>query len=343
MSLLNPFCVINFNRSDAMLKISALKKSKILHFLYAISHSRNGMTRYILLLAGILLLNLSASGQELNCSVDIEYSKTQSTDPKVFKTLQTSIAEFMSTRKWTNDVYEPHEKINCSIIINIEEEISENEFAGQFLIQSDRPVFNSTYNTVVFSFKDDNFRIIYNEFDNLEFSDNNFTSNLTSLLAFYAYVIIGFDYDSYSPKGGTPMYLKAQDVVTSIPGGQRARFGGWDPFGSSRNRAIMIGHLTNPRYYDFRSALYEWHFEGLDNMYSNPEKSRETITESLDLIESVYVENPNTMLLKIFFLAKSEEIVNIFSAASTSEKNDIIERVSNLDPVNTTKYEGLRK
>lgn len=301
------------------------------------------MIRPILVLALVALLFAPARAQELNCTVEIEFSKTQTTDSRVFETLKAAITEFMNNRKWTNDTYEPHERIDCSILINIDEELSSNEFGGQFLIQSERPVFNSTYKTVVFSYKDDNFRFEYNEFDNLNFSDNNYFSNLTSVLAYYAYVIIGFDYDSFSPEGGTPFYLKAQDVVNSIPGGEKARWGGWDPFGGTRNRAILINHLTNPRYGEFRELLLKWHYEGLDVMYNDAVKGRRIIAESLNLLQEVYDDNPNTMLVKVFFLAKSEEIVNLFSTASNSEKNDIIEKVSNMDPVNTSKYESIRK
>jgi hypothetical protein len=300
------------------------------------------MIRHILIVA-IILFSLSAvCGQELNCTVDIEYSKTQSTDPKVFETLKGSILEFMNSRKWTDDTYEEFEKIDCSILINIDEEYSANEFGGQIIINSVRPVFNSSYKSVVFSYKDDDFRFEYNEYDNLEFSENNYFSNLTSMLGFYAYMVIGFDYDSFSPEGGTPYYLKAQDVITSIPAGQRARYPGWDPFDGNRNRAILMGHLTNPRYSKFREAIYQWHFEGLDKMYDDAEKGRKTISGSLDLVKEVYDDNPNTPLIKILFLAKSEEIVSIYSAAGNSEKNDIIELVSNMDPVNTNKYMEIR-
>jgi hypothetical protein len=195
---------------------------------------------------------------------------------------------------------------------------------------------------VVFSYKDDDFRFEYNQFDNLNYSDNNFFSNLTSFLAYYAYTLIGFDYDSFSPLGGTPYFLKAQDVINSIPVGQRARYPGWDPFGNNRNRAILITQLTNSRYSTFRDAIYKWHFEGLDKMYEDPIKGRKTIGQALDMVEGIYDDNPNTMLTKVFFLAKSEEIISMYSNASSSEKNDIIEQVSNMDPVNATKYSEIR-
>ena len=300
------------------------------------------MIRSVAILTLLLIYVLSGNSQELNCTVDIEYSKVQSTDPKVFETLKNSIAEFMNSRKWTNDVYQEDEKIDCSILINIDAEYSANEFGGQFIINSERPVFNSSYKSVVFSYKDDDFRIEYNQFDNLEFSDNNYFSNLTSFLAYYAYILIGFDYDSFSPEGGTEFYLKAQDVITSIPAGQRAQYPGWDPFGNNRNRAILMGHLTNSRYIKFREAIFKWHFDGLDKMFEDPEKGRKTISAALDLINEVYDDNPNTMLIKVFFLAKSEEIISLYSNASTSEKEDLIDQVSGMDPVNSTKYIEIR-
>lgn len=299
------------------------------------------------IIRNILLAVLTAgliplSAQELNCSVDIEYSKTQSTDPKVFETLRSSIREFMNTTKWTDDTYEEFEKIDCSILINIDEEFSASDFGGQFIINSVRPVFNSSYNTVVFSFKDNDFRIEYNEYDNLNYSDNDFFSNLTSFLAYYAYMVIGFDYDSFSPEGGTKYFLKAQDVITSIPANERARYPGWDPFDGNRNRAILMGHLTNPRYAKFREAVFKWHYEGLDKMYEHPEDGRSKISDAIDLVEAVYDDNPNSPLVEVFFLSKSEEIISVYSAATTSEKEDIIEQVSNMDPVNSNKYREIR-
>jgi len=235
------------------------------------------MIKNLFFLALLLLLTNSVSAQELNCTVDIEFAKTQTTDPKVFENLKTAITEFMNSRKWTTDVYELHEKIDCSILINIDQEFSASEFGGQFIIQSERPVFNSSYKTVVFSNKDDNFRFEYNEFGNLDFNDNNYISNLTSFLAYYAYMVIGYDYETFSLEGGTPYFLKAQDVINAIPVGQRARYQGWDGFGNDRNRSTLVKDHLNPRFRIYREALYKFHFTALDNMYDNAEKSRKEI------------------------------------------------------------------
>lgn len=297
--------------------------------------------RYLLLLF-VFITTSSLQAQELNCIVEIEYSKTQSTDPKVFETLKSSITEFMNNRKWTDDSYQPHERIDCSILINIDEELSANQFGGQFIIQSERPVYNSSYKTVVFSKKDDDFRFEYNEFDNLEFADNNFFSNLSSILGFYAYMVIAFDYESFAPEGGTNYLLKARDVVNSVPGNQRARFPGWSTFDNSRNRANLVEAVLNPRYKNFREILYKFHFEGLDKMYDDPDTARGVITEVLSEVKKLHKDDPTSDLLKIFFLAKSDELLNIYSIASNSEKSSIRELLKTMDPVNSNKYDEIR-
>jgi hypothetical protein len=288
----------------------------------------------------MLLINFSYS-QELNCTVDIEFSKTQTADPKVFENLKSAITEFMNSRKWTNDVYEIHEKIAVSILINIDQEFSASEFGGQFIIQSERPVFNSNYKTVVFSNKDDNFRFEYNEFGNLDYSDNNYISNLTSFLAYYAYMVIGFDYETFSPDGGTPYFLKAQDVINAVPVGQRARYPGWDGFGNDRNRSTLVKDILNPRFKAYREALLKFHFTALDNMYDNAEKSRKEMTLSLELMQKIHKDNPASFLIIVFFLAKSDELISIYSKAPSSEKTKIIEMLSNMDPTNTVKYKAI--
>ncbi len=293
----------------------------------------------------LLIFTLQFSiGQELNCIVEIEHSKTQSTDPKVFETLKSSITEFLNNRKWTDDIYKPHEKIDCSIIINITSEISSNEFAGEFLIRSERPVYNTNYKTIVFSHKDDKFKFEYNQFDNLEFSDNTYFSNLTSFLAYYAYIVIGYDYETFEPDGGTPYFLKAQDVVNAIPGGEKGKYEGWNPFdGSRRNRFVLVDNLLNSRYKIYREALHMFHFAGLDKMYEDTENSRKVISNSISLMKRLYDDNPSSMLLKVFYFSKGDEIVEIFSKASNSEKDKIIETLSKMDPTNAKKYEAIRK
>ncbi|MEZ5008240.1 MAG: DUF4835 family protein [Chitinophagales bacterium] len=301
------------------------------------------MIRSILLLSFLIFALNPIIGQELACTVDIEAAKTQSTDPKVFQNLEAAITEFMNSRKWTDDEFLPHEKISCSILINIDQELSANEFAGQFIIQSERPVYNSNYKTVVYSYKDDNFKFEYNEFGNLEYSENTFLSNLTSFLAYYAYMVIAYDYESFSPDGGTPYFLKAQDVINSIPSNQKARYEGWSSFGSSRNRAEIVEDVLNPRYKTYRDVIYNFHFNGLDKMSNDLEASRKVITQSLKDLVSINRDNPTSVLLRVFFFAKSDELISLYSSASNSERKEIIDLISNMDPVNANKYQEIGK
>ncbi len=300
----------------------------------------------IRILLCIIILSLTITpvkSQELNCTVNIEYAKTQSTDAKVFQNLEAAISEFMNSKKWTPDTYLPHEKIDVSILINIDDEISVNQFAGQFIIQSERPVFNSNYKTVIYSYKDDKFKFEYNEFGNLEFSDNTFLSNLTSFLAYYAYLVIGFDYETFSPNGGTPYFLKAQDIINSIPSNKKAEYEGWSTFGSTRNRETPIDNLLSPRYKVYREILYDMHFNGFDKMHKDVSKARGIITKNIQKLESVHEENPTSQLLKVFFLAKSDEIISLYNAAPNSERNKIIDLMSDMDPVNASKYQEIGK
>lgn len=301
------------------------------------------MIRTALLLVSLFLLLNTTNAQELACTVDIEFAKTQSTDPKIFENLEAAITEFMNSRKWTEDEFLDHEKISCSILINIDQELSANEFAGQFIIQSERPVYDSNYKTVVYSFKDDNFKFEYNEFGNLEYSDNNFLSNLTSFLAYYAYMVIAYDYESFSPEGGTPYFLKAQDVINAIPSNQKARYEGWSTFGSKRSRAEVVEDVLNPRYKKYREVIYNFHFNGLDKMSEDVEAARKVITKSIGDLESIHEDKPTSDLLKIFFIAKGDELISLYSAAPNSERNRIIELLSDMDPVNANKYQEIGK
>lgn len=299
--------------------------------------------RKIIYIALLLFGFQQAQAQELNCTVDVEFARIQTADPKIFQSLESAIAEFMNNRKWTNESFLPHEKINVSILINITEEVSNDEFVGEFIIQSERPVFNSNYSTVVYSYKDDQFNFVYDQFANFEYSDNNFLSNLTSMLAYYAYVVIGYDYDTFSPEGGTPYFLKAQDVIDAIPAGQKARFPGWSTFGTTRSRAVLINNLLNPRYRSFREAMFKMHLQGYDALAENVNNGRKIITEQIYALEPTFKDNPTLQILKVFFLAKNDELVSLYSKAPASERNKMIDFLSDLDPVNANKYKQIGK
>lgn len=295
----------------------------------------------------IFILFLFISGklfsQELNCQVKIENtSKSQTVDQKVYQTLQRSLTEFMNNRRWTDDVFEPYERIECSIFINIIEESGSDYYKAQATVQANRPVFKSTYNTVLLNSIDKEFEFEYHQDQQIEFIENTNSSNLTSLMAFYAYLIIGLDYDSFSPLGGTPYFLKAQSIVNSA---QNTPEPGWKSkkFTDIKNRYWIAENFLSPKYEKIRNASYKYHRYGLDKMYEKPDDAKKVISESLNDISNLAKENNNSMIVLLFFNSKSDELINIYSQGTTQEKNNAIQILSSADPSNSQKYRRISK
>jgi hypothetical protein len=295
----------------------------------------------VLLFFSLVFCIFSVKGQELNCTVQVNSSQIQSSDKKIFETLQNSLVELMNTRHWTSDQYLNQERIECSILINIVERISNDEFKATIQVQSVRPVYKSSYNSPMLNFLDNDFNFRYLEFQQLEFQDNNHLSNLTSVLAFYAYLIIGLDYDSFSPDGGTPLFLKAQNIVANA---QSAVESGWKAFESTKNRYWIIENLLNPSFKPLRETLYRYHRLGLDNMADNKENARAAITESLDLLKKVFADRPGSLLLQMFFNAKTDEIIKVYAQqAFPEEKSRVVNTLNMVDPSNSSKYQEILK
>ena len=234
----------------------------------------------------VLLLTVVTIGksiaQELNCQVEIVTTKLQQADAKIFKTLEQSIFEFMNNQNWTSDIFEPHERIECNIHITITEELAIDKFKGKLIINASRPIHNSSYNSVLLNHVDNDFVFNYAEYENLEFNENIFLSNLTSILGYYAYLIIGLDYDSYSLKGGTEFFNKAQTVVHNVPPNISTDDApGWKPYESTRNRAQLIDQYTDAKFSSFRTSSYQYHLQGLDLMYDKPKIARQVVTSAL--------------------------------------------------------------
>src|ERR1043165_7382768 len=221
------------------------------------------MKSLLVFLTIILAFTITLRAQELNCQVNVIAANLQTTDPKVFETLKQAVYEFMNNRKWSNDNYKPEEKIECSMLINITQEISSDKFGAQITVQSNRPVFNSSYNSPMLYLADKDFQFQYAQYQPLDYTDNQFTSNLTSVLAYYAYLIIGFDYDSFSPKGGMPYFQKANSIVTSAQSNNNAG-PGWKSYESVRNRYWIVYNLTNSKLDYIHTVIYKYHREGLD-------------------------------------------------------------------------------
>ena len=286
----------------------------------------------------ILVFSTQSNSQELLCNVRVNASQVQTSDRKVFQTMQSDIYEFINNRVWTSTKIDNEERIECTFMINISNKISNDEYEGSIQIQSTRPIFGTSYKSTLFNYIDNDFRFKYLEYQSLEFSDATHLSNLTSVLAFYVNIILGLDFGTFSEDGGNEYFSVAQRIVTNA---QNAREQGWKAFESDKNRYWLAHDLLNSRYSDFHMAMYSYHRDGLDKLAEEPEDARFAITEALEGLKSIFRENPSAFLLKIFFDAKKDEIVNIYSGAYTNEKARIIKTLVEIDPPNSTKYQSI--
>jgi hypothetical protein len=277
--------------------------------------------------------------QELNCTVKVLSPAIQGTERSVFETLETAVKEFMNNTRWTNDNYKQDEKIECNITINVTKRLAVDEFEANIIVQSRRPVYKSSYNTNLINYQDNDFSFKYTPFQPFEFNENTFINNLTSTLGYYAFIFIGLDYDTFSPDGGTPYYQKAQTIVNNA---QNAPDKGWKAFEGSKNRYWLAENLANANFKGVRSCLYNYHRMGLDLMTNDVELARKNIAEALEGLQKVHNMQMGSFLMQIFFLAKADEVVNIFSVATPDVKSKLVPILNTIDPGNVTKYEKLR-
>lgn len=285
------------------------------------------------------VLYLSSSfAQELRCRVNIQYNEIANADKDMYNTLRSSIEDFMNSQLWTTQTFEEQEKIEVKLTLRITAQTSKN-FTGTLQIQSSRPVYNSTYTTTLFNHVDDKITFQYEENEPLEFSENAFVSNLSSTLAYYAYLVIGLDFDSFSPNGGIEYFQKAQNVVTTAQANDEA---GWSS--SSRDdktRYWLVENLLNSTYSSFHTAIYKYHRLGLDIMYEKPEDGRKEVYNAIAELEKVFKQKPSSYLLTAFFYAKKDEIVQMYSEGNQDEKNRIVALVKKLNPSNINDYEKI--
>ncbi len=296
------------------------------------------MKKYIFSILLLIGVALSGYSQELRCNVTVSAYSIQGANQNLFRTMQSDLYDFMNNRKWTEHVYSYDEKIRCNIMIRLDEQISADEFKGSIQVQLTRPVFNSSYTSTVLNIKDNDFHCKYVEFQPLEFNETSNRDNLTNIMAFYAYVILGFDYDTFSEEGGTEFFQKAQAIVNNS---QNLPQKGWKAYESERNRYWLIENVLNKSYSSFRSCMYNYHRNGLDLMESRVEEGRANIADALRDIQKVFRRRPSTYILQMFFDAKSDELVNIFSKSYPDERNRVMAILNEVDPSNGSKYEKI--
>jgi hypothetical protein len=280
--------------------------------------------------------------QELNCNVQISAQRIQGSNRQVFETMQRDIYEFMNSTVWTNHVYSYAERLDCNILINLNDQLSADEFRGTIQIQLRRPVFNTTYNSTMLNFIDNSFQFRYVEFQPLEFDPSTHRSNLVSVLAYYTYLILGFDYDSYAPLGGTEFFQMAEKIVTNA---QNAPEPGWKAYDASRNRNRywLVKNILDKEYEGVRQFIYEYNINGLDRMESRITEARTSMVESLKLVQDVYRKKPDPFMyyVQVVMESKSDELINIFAEAFPEEKSRVVQILTEIDPANKAKYEKI--
>lgn len=297
--------------------------------------------RYII--AGIYCMALSlttAYAQEINAKVSVNADKIQGTNKQVFTTLQTALNEFLNTHKWSQATFSNQERIECTFNIIVNQQSQETSFSAELQITSRRPVFNASYITNMFNFRDQQLDFEYVEHSPIEFVENQMESNLVTTLAFYVYVILGLDFDSFAPLGGNPYFRVAQQIASSA---QSYNWSGWAPFESTNSRHGIITALTDEGLKDYRTFWYTYHRKGLDEMAANADRGRTTIIEALPALKQVQDARPNSVLLQLFADSKIDELVNIYSKANTQEKQAGYELLNRLYPTLSDKLAPLKK
>lgn len=282
--------------------------------------------------------------QELSCTVTVNSDQIEGSNKSVFNTLQQAVSEYVNTMRWTNMTFTEQEKIECSMMI-IVRSVADNMFTAEFQVQSRRPVYGSSYTTTLLNFKDNNFNFTYQEYDRLEYQQNVFTTNLTAMLAYYCYLIIGHDMDSFSRLGGTPYFQQCENIVSAAQSAsmESNELIGWKAFDSNRNRYALINNLMDEAFKGYRNFFYEYHRLALDQMTNNVANARARIAEGLPILRDANRARPATYVINTFLDAKADELTDIFSKGTEAEKKSVYEVLMDIDPTRGNTYEKIKK
>ena len=292
------------------------------------------------LLGGVLCIH----GQELRCTVTINSDQVQGTNKEVFNTLKQSIEEFVNSSRWTNMTFQEKERIECSMLLVVKG-VQDGVFDCEFTCQSRRPVFGTSYSSPTLNFKDDDFVFTYQEYDRLDYQQSMFTTNLTALLAYYCYLIIGHDMDSFSKLGGTPYFQTCENIVTAAQSASldNAEMVGWKAFESNRNRYALINNLMDEAFKKYRIYYYDYHRHGLDEMVTNVANARARIAKDIKALKEAYNARPATYVVNAFLDAKSDELVNIFKKGTSEEKKMVYDLLMDIDPTRQGTYDDINR
>ena len=290
---------------------------------------------------------VAAETQEIQARLTVLTSKISSqVDKKIFQTLQSGLINFINNRKWSNDTYQSNEKIQCNFLLNIDQELGNNVYKAKLTVQAARPVYNTTYDSPLINFIDDDIVFRYQEFQPIEFNENRIqgndpvAANLTAVMAYYVYIIMGFDYNSFSLRGGDAYFQKAWNIVNNAP--ESREITGWKSFESQRNRYWLSENISNSRFALMHDAMYAYYRSGMDIFYENEAEGRNGILNCLNFLNTVNTENPNSMIMQFFFQGKSNELVKVFSKATPDVKTRARDILSKLDLTNASAYKELK-
>lgn len=286
----------------------------------------------------IILVFGFTQAQELNCLVTVNTDKVVNANNQIFKTLEKSLNDFVNKTDWTGQVYKQNEKINCSMFITVSA-FDSNQFTATIQVQSARPIFNSSYASPVLNYNDKDFNFSYVEFQNLTYNPTSFDSNLVSVLAFYSYMIIGMDADTFAPLGGSKYLEMAQEVSNiALQGGYK----GWSQADGNQNRYFLINDMLSNTFKPFREAMYEYHYSGLDLMHKDLKLAKDNMKKSLAILGKIYQVRPNAFLTRVFFDAKSDEIIAVFSGGPSIMIADLVENLNKISPLNSSKWAKIK-
>ena len=303
----------------------------------------NKYFKRIILSLAVLLVSVIYPGpvksQELFCTVDINTSSIEGTNKSVFETLKESISDYFNETKWTNTVFSANERIECRFFLTVKE-YEGDRIKGEIQVQLSRPVYNSNYTTTLFNFKDTKVEFDYREGEPIIFNENTWSNNLTGILDFYAYLFLALDFDSFSPNGGQPYFDRAASIVQQA---QSSGEIGWRTFEDTKNRSAVLNAFTDANTGMIRDLLYQYHRRGLDEMVTSPDKGRASITASLKDIKEIYDNAPMSVALSIFRDSKLDELVNIYSKAPQTERDEVYEILQPVYPTDRERLNKIRK
>lgn len=298
--------------------------------------------RKFLCIVVVFCCAITITAQELRCSVTINSDKIEGSNKQIYTTLKAAIEEYINQNRWTNMTFAEYEKIECSMLIVVSS-VANNIYTCEMTLQSRRPVYGTTYTTPLLNFKDKAFNFTYQEYDRIEYQQNQFSTNLAAMLSFYCYLILGHDMDSYQRLGGTPFFQQCEDIVNTCQSASMESIEqkGWLAFDSNRNRYAIINNLQDEAFKKYRNYYYEYHRLGLDEMANNITNGRARIASGITTLREAYRARPATYIINTFLDAKADEIVDIFKNGTDKEKKNVQEILMDIDPTRQNTYDKI--